>query len=46
LRTSRPPPPPDGDGGEVTGIEESVEAGRMFDRALQALTTKPPSKKG
>jgi hypothetical protein len=45
LRTSRPPPPLDAGSGEPAGVDESVEAGKMFDRALQALTTKPPSKK-
>ncbi len=35
-RLSKPPP--------VSASEESVEAGRMFDRALQALTTKPPNR--
>ncbi len=33
MRTSRPP---------SGASEDSVEAGKMFDRALQALTTKPP----
>jgi hypothetical protein len=45
IRT-RPPPPPDASDGAPTSIDESVEAGRMFDRALQALTTKPPGKRG
>jgi hypothetical protein len=35
ARVSKPP---------VSASEESVEAGKMFDRALQALTTKPPNK--
>ena len=35
MRASRPP---------ATASEDSVEAGKMFDRALQALTTKPPAK--
>jgi hypothetical protein len=44
LKTSRPPPPLDADGAAPTGVDESVEAGKLFDRALQALTTKPPNK--
>jgi hypothetical protein len=35
---TRPTKPPPG------ASEDSVEAGKMFDRALQALTTKPPGK--
>jgi hypothetical protein len=35
LRAARPAP---------VVSEESVEAGKMFDRALQALTTRPPGK--
>jgi hypothetical protein len=35
IRPSKPP---------AGASEDSVEAGKLFDRALQALTTKPPGK--
>jgi hypothetical protein len=45
ARHTRPPPAHRPSWPAVPGAsEDSVEAGRMFDRALQALTTKPPSK--